>query len=282
MSNTSRRRLNGFTLVELLVVIGIIAVLVALLMPVLKSARISAQRVACLNNLRQIGASVMLYVADYNGTMPLQPYIGFTDTSHLTWSYSDTMGFDPNDHNKPYTILAYLDHAYLKSKNTFICPAADPTGEFDPTYPYDWTSSCYGVATWECDDGAAFSSANVVDYGSTYPNTYTDTWIRLPQITNPSRRLMVADKGGWVFQVPGWPNNWQDIRRGNQGFYNKDGGIGNDGRHGGQPASYTNVAANALVNFVCVDGHTETDTYNDVQQPTTGNPPSWNWMGSSN
>jgi prepilin-type N-terminal cleavage/methylation domain-containing protein len=277
---TKRLRNRGFTLVELLVVIGVIAVLVALLMPALKSARISAQRVACLNNLRQIGASVLLYVADYNGTMPLQPYIGFTDSSHLTWSYSDAMGFDPSHYNEPYTILAYLDHAYLKSKSAFICPAADPDGFFDPSYPYDWKGSCYGVATGQCGDGVAFSYASPNADG-TYPNTYSDTWIRLPQITNPSRRLMVADKGG-LMGSDNVENNWMDIRRGIGGYLWTDGGIDNSARHGGHPATATDATVNGKVNFVCVDGHAETDTYNDVQQPTANSPSSWNWMGSSN
>lgn len=73
---TCSRRRSGFTLVELLVVIGIIAVLVSMLLPVLSKAREAANRTACLSNLRQLGNLMRMYGVQYKDCCPLGTSIG--------------------------------------------------------------------------------------------------------------------------------------------------------------------------------------------------------------
>jgi prepilin-type N-terminal cleavage/methylation domain-containing protein/prepilin-type processing-associated H-X9-DG protein len=61
----------GFTLVELLVAIAIIAVLAALLLPAINRAKASARGTACLSNLRQVGLALQLYVQENNNRLPV-------------------------------------------------------------------------------------------------------------------------------------------------------------------------------------------------------------------
>src|SRR5205823_5745197 len=61
---------RAFTLVELLVVIGIIALLISILMPALSAAKERANRIKCGSNLRQIGQGLLLYANDNRGIYP--------------------------------------------------------------------------------------------------------------------------------------------------------------------------------------------------------------------
>jgi len=120
--STSHR---GFTLVELLIVIGIIAVLIAILMPALSAAREHAKRVQCMSNLRQLTAAWLMYANENKGhfcSSEVQqesnpaalslPYLTF-GTSIWTW-IADT----PTQHDIPAGRL----WPYLKTLPVYFCP----------------------------------------------------------------------------------------------------------------------------------------------------------------
>jgi prepilin-type processing-associated H-X9-DG protein len=120
---THRKRsahLGAFTLVELLVVIGIIAVLVAVLLPVLQKAKESANRVACLSNLRQLGTAMVMYTGDNKGYYPFHAGIDESPagTYAADWIHWETKTRDVRNS----AIAKYLGGFNAK---VFRCPSDD-------------------------------------------------------------------------------------------------------------------------------------------------------------
>ncbi len=86
----SRLHQKGFTLIELLVVVAIIAILAAMLMPVLRRARDSARDISCISQLKQFGHGFSIYTNNFNSYYPpwKQTYTGFKVRSASYWNWS--------------------------------------------------------------------------------------------------------------------------------------------------------------------------------------------------
>lgn len=117
-----RKRIKAFTLVELLVVIGIIALLISILMPALTKARQAAMSVQCLSNLRQCAMGIRFYASDWRDEILIsttiqtgRSYSGQTGGHHTCWPrfYVQGRGLydDPGSTQ------------YIKSPQAVLCPA---------------------------------------------------------------------------------------------------------------------------------------------------------------
>jgi prepilin-type N-terminal cleavage/methylation domain-containing protein/prepilin-type processing-associated H-X9-DG protein len=110
MNQLNCHRTKGFTLVELLVVIGIIALLISILLPSLSKAREAAYRASCGSNLRQIGLAFSFYAGDNKNQIPIGCFNNFGNDSNEIWKY---------DRPGPLGIIALYDWSDTGSRGTY-------------------------------------------------------------------------------------------------------------------------------------------------------------------
>jgi prepilin-type N-terminal cleavage/methylation domain-containing protein/prepilin-type processing-associated H-X9-DG protein len=136
MSATPQRCRRAFTLVELLVVVGIIALLIAILLPVLSRAREAADTVKCLSNLRQIAVANSMYVAQWNG-WAVPGVMGPPSTGRAIWQNNN--GWRRNI-NLPEAEPNPKEVGLSQAPDGLLCPAAVTArdrGRLNNSYGYN-------------------------------------------------------------------------------------------------------------------------------------------------
>lgn len=177
---------SGFTLVELLTVMTIIAIIAALLFPVLSQAREGARKSTCLSNLRQLGNAIALYQADYDG---LYPY----GLDGLDRSYADPVDIFP----EPYAAEArkmgdvrVLLHPYVHSAELFRCPSEHPLPS-----ALNFNRSLYEL------------------YGSSYKYCPFPAMLHTTEayFRRPAEAFLMSDIRTWHVGSSAWDGRWNEL-----------------------------------------------------------------------
>jgi prepilin-type N-terminal cleavage/methylation domain-containing protein/prepilin-type processing-associated H-X9-DG protein len=171
MSKQTRRK--GFTLVELLVVIGIIALLISILLPSLNRARETANRVKCGSNMRQIGQAIQLYANENKGNYPRTYY---NPASPATGLYDATNGsatadpFNPlGTANDVCRAMFLLIRTQDITPEVFICPSSNDEKD---TYGNAAGESAQWKVTFSKPNNLSYSMANPYPDTNAVNNSY--------------------------------------------------------------------------------------------------------------
>ena len=191
----------AFTLLELLVVIAIIAILAALLLPALSLAKIKAQRLSCMNNLRQLSVACKMYADDNNGSLVSSWPLG--DATHVVnpacwcpgWASTtqpENPLYGPAPQFSPTNVYALQQGAvwpYLKSAAVYRCPADQRNINGQPVVRSYSMNSWMNGRTYGDPTGSSTYTTPQADGSLTYT-----LFRRESQITQPALMWNLIDE----------------------------------------------------------------------------------------